>query len=141
MRRHRASASVLAGLLVVAAATPARGASPDALCRVTSWASPQQLTPGASATVFFLLQPQAGAKLAAHAPLRVGLDARNFSLTKTELSHADAVVRDGGTLLAAKVKAERPGRATLRARLLFYICTRSACTRQTRQLDLALMVR
>lgn len=131
----------LVALLVVAAPAQAPGASPDALCRVTSWASPRQLTPGASATVFLLLQPQAGAKVSAQAPLRASLDARNLSLTKTELTHADAAARDGGTLLAAKVKAGRPGRATLRARLLFYVCTRSACTRQTRQLDLVLMVR
>ncbi|MBK6848305.1 MAG: hypothetical protein IPG96_12540 [Proteobacteria bacterium] len=131
----------LAALLAVAAPAHARGASPDTLCRVTSWASPRQLTPGASATVFFLLQPQAGAQLAAHAPLRVSLDARNLSLTKTELSHADAVVHDGGTRLVVQVRAGQPGLATLYARLLFYVCTRSACTRQTRQIELSLAVR
>jgi len=131
----------LAAWLAVAAPAYARAASPDALCRVTSWASPRQLAAGASAEVFFLLQPRAGAQLAARAPLRVSLSARNLSLTKTELTQTDAVVRDGGTRLVVQVRAGQPGLATLHARLLFYVCTRSACTRQTRQIELSLPVR
>jgi hypothetical protein len=112
----------------------------ESLYDVSMEAQPTSLKPGAKAKLLLRIQPKPGAHISTEAPLKVELQGEGLSLSKAALSQKDSVgVKAAGEAFAAPrfevpFTAVAAGRASVSAKLTFFVCTESLCNRQQRTL-------
>jgi hypothetical protein len=86
--------------------------------------------------------PRAGAHLSEEAPVTLTLSPpASLSLSKTKATKADVKFAGGGGSLEVAFVAVESGKATIDAKLKFYICTEKTCAQQERAASLPVTVR
>jgi hypothetical protein len=101
-----------------------------------------KLDKGAKGAVSARIVPKAGAHLSDEAPVSLALSApASLALSKTKATKADVKYASGGGAIEVPFTAVEAGKATIEAKLKFYICTEKTCAQQEKTASLPVMVR
>jgi hypothetical protein len=102
---------------------------------------------GGRGAVVIAFKTRDGAHVSAEAPLKIELSSKDVKLDRARLALADSVVKGEAGAKAPPdprfevgFTAASPGRATIDAKLTFFICTETLCARQAATLALPVEV-
>lgn len=127
---------VLAGLPVLAETDV------KSLYDVSTEGSSTTVKAGEKGTVVIAIATKDGAHVSDEAPLKIELASKESKLDKTKLTLADSVAKkvEGGKTppdprFEIAFTAAAKGKATVEAKMTFFICTDKICARQTKTLN------
>lgn len=141
MRVSPLCALVLCCLSGVATATDVSG-----LYEVITDGTSTSAEAGKQATLAIAIVTREGAHVSDEAPLRIDLSGTNAAPAQQRLTLAHSLEQKPAGQKYPKPRfevaftAQRPGRATMDAKMVFFICTDQVCARQTKTLSLPLEV-
>lgn len=134
--------------LMVVVATAAWAQAPDVsgMYEVSTEGSVKQLKAGGKGNVVLSIRSKDGAHVSDEAPLKIELKAEKAKLAKDKLTLADSVVKKGEGVKYADprfevpVTVEQAGNANVEAKLTFFICTDTVCSRQQKVVKIPIEV-
>lgn len=135
----------LAAICSALVATACFGQAPDVagLYDVTSEGSSQKVKVGEKGKLVIEFKTKAGSHISAEAPLKIELIGKSAKLEKEKLTLADSVTKKEAGKDYVDPKFEVPfvvaaaGKASLEAKMTFFICTDKVCARQQKTLSVA----
>lgn len=142
MRQLLASLSFAAALLVACQGEAAT--DPKTLYRFEAEAAPAALEAGAKGRLRLAIRPTAkGAHVKPETPFRGKLSATGpLRLERTEIGYRDhSRIEDGGPVFEIPFEATDAGTGSLKADLVFFVCTAEACLRTTEQVEIPVQVK
>jgi hypothetical protein len=114
-----------------------------ALYEVTTEGSSTAVKAGERGTVVIAFKTKGAAHVSDEAPLKIELSGRDVKLDKAKLTLADSTAKkeEGGKSppdprFEVGFTSAAKGRATVEAKLTFFICTDTICARQTKSLSI-----
>ena len=134
------------GFALVASACFAQGPDVAGLYDVTSEGSTQKVKAGEKGKLVIAFKTKPGSHISAEAPLKIELAAKDAKLEKEKLTLADSVSKKEAGKEYVDPKFEVPfvvataGKASLEAKMTFFICTDTLCSRQVKNLSLPVEV-
>ena len=140
----KALAAVFASLL----ATACFAQAPDVtgLYEVTTQGSSQSVKAGEKGKLVIEFHTKPGSHISSEAPLKIELTAKAAKLEKEKLTAADSVAKKAEGKEYVDPKFEVPftaataGKASVEAKLTFFICTDKVCARQQKTVSVPLDV-
>lgn len=115
---------------------------------VTTEGTTTELKAGESGKIVIQIRAKNGAHVSDDAPLRIELSSKESKLAKQKLTIADSTTkREIGATEYPDPRFEVPftpsaqGKTTVDAKMTFFICTEKLCSRQTKNLSLAIDVK
>ena len=135
----------LAAICSALVATACFAQAPDVtgLYDVTTEGSSQKVKAGQKGKLVIAFHTKAGSHISAEAPMTIALTAKDAKLDKENLTLADSVTKKEAGKDHVDPKFEVPfvvaaaGKASLEAKLTFFICTDKVCARQQKTLSVA----
>ena len=125
---------------LVAASCFAQAPDVAGLYDVTSDGSSQKVKVGQKGKLVIEFHTKAGSHISGEAPMKIELSAKDAKLDKEKLTLADSVTKKEAGKDYVDPKFEVPfvvaaaGKASLEAKLTFFICTDKVCARQQKTL-------
>ncbi|MEW5740798.1 MAG: hypothetical protein AB1938_17855 [Myxococcota bacterium] len=113
---------------------------------VTTEGTSTQVKAGEKGKVAIAIKTKEGAHVSDEAPLKIELSSKEAKLDKQKLAYADSLAKKGEGEKSPpdprfEVAFTAPkGKATVEAKLTFFICTDKICARQTKSLSLPVEV-
>ena len=134
---------VIAAICSTLLASACFAQAPDvaALYDVSADGSSQKLKVGEKGKLVIAFHTKAGSHISGEAPLKIELTAKDAKLEKEKLTLADSVTRKEAGKEYVDPKFEVPfvvaaaGKASLEAKMTFFICTDKVCARQQKTLS------
>lgn len=146
------SMGVLLGLALVGLwSVPSHAEAPSdptRLYALETTGTSTEVKAGGSGTFVLRIKPEGEAYISPSTPLSLVLGGEGVTFGKTRLGLAD--VASGGPVegsdsvtphFEVPFDVTAPGSARIRAQLTFFLCTRSSCIRQVREIELPVRVR
>lgn len=138
----------LMSVLMLVAAVPAWAETDVAsFYEVTTTGTSTKLKAGETGKVIISIKARNGAHVSDEAPLRIELSSKQSTLTKDKLTLADSInPKKQGETNYPDPRFEVPftptahGPATVEAKMTFFICTEKLCSRQVKNLSMAVEV-
>ncbi len=126
---------------LVASACFAQAPDVAGLYDVTSEGTSQKVKVGEKGKLVIVFRTKAGSHISSDAPLKIELSAKDAKLEKEKLTLADSVTKKEAGKEYVDPKFEVPfvvaaaGKASLDAKMTFFICTDKVCARQQKTLS------
>ncbi|MBE2249262.1 MAG: hypothetical protein IAE78_06910 [Myxococcus sp.] len=136
-------------LVVSMAAAGAYAADPDvaSLYEVRTDGTSSAVKAGEKGKVVIEIKAKNGAHVSDEAPLRIELSSKDSKLDKEKLTLADSLTKKAEGSAAypdprfeVGFTAAAPGKATVDAKMTFFICTEKVCARQTKSLSFPVVI-
>lgn len=147
---HLRSVFCLAAALAVVVALPALAegeVDPASLYEVSTEGSTSRLKAGEKGTFVLAIRSKPGAHVSDEAPLKLELKGgTQLTVSKAKLGREDSVAKKAAgqefvdPRFEVPFQAAQAGKATLEAKLTFFICTEKICARQQKALSLPVEV-
>lgn len=124
----------------------AKDADPSSLYEVTTKGSTERLKSGEAGTFVLQITAKEGAHVSDEAPLRLELHGNNVNVERTKLTLSDSVAKKAegqkyrNPRFEVPVRAQKPGKASVDGKLIFFICTETLCARQQKTLSVPIEV-
>src|SRR5687767_10106886 len=132
--------------LVATAALAGDPVDPAKLYEVTTDGSAAKASAGTDAKLVITIVAKDGAYISDEAPLKIELTGTNATPGKTKLTIKDTVTKKEQGAKHTKPAFEVPytfasaGKATMDAKMTFYLCTAELCVKQTKNLSVPVEV-
>ncbi len=135
MRLRFALVAALA-VACVAKADPDVGSMYD----ISTEGSSKQVKAGEKGKVVIAIHTKEGAHVSADAPLKIELSSKELKADKEKLTLKDSTAKKGDSheltapTFEVAFAAQKPGKASMEAKMTFFICTDKLCARQQKTL-------
>jgi hypothetical protein len=148
MLRIQRFTSVAAVLAMLAGSAPAlaEDVDPTSLYEVTTEGTSTQVKAGEKGVFVLAIKTKQGAHVSEEAPLKLEVKGTQLSPAKEKLGREDSVAKKAAGQEFADPRFEVPftttaaGKASVDAKLLFFICTEKICARQQKTVSLPVEV-
>lgn len=132
---------LLAGVLLGAPSDQQPEKKPEKYSIDTSKTT-KDLQAGESGMFWMHIQPKAGFKVSAEAPLKIDLSADGLKLHKSKLARTDATDKKAeAPEFGVKFAAVEPGTRAIKVDATFFVCDAQICERKKAQLSVPVSVR